>query len=437
MLLFAAGVWAGTTSERYFGGIDPGPIVLDEVVGMLITLAFIPVDLTAALIGFVLFRIFDVVKPFPARRLEALHGGLGVMADDAMAAIYANIALRLVLYFGAGWLWPDAASRVSTMNSTRGRTLRTAEIIAVGSELLGTTRLDTNSLYITERLSGIGIEVRSKSVVGDDRDLIAQLCRQALDRVDLVILTGGLGPTDDDLTRDAVASVTGRRQIEQPAIVERLAARFARRGLQMPDINRRQALLIDGAVMIDNPNGTAPGQYLDLDGQLIVLLPGPPRELQPMLNALCEGVLERQVAATERVYRTSLFVTGRTRVARRGSGSAALRGVAPGDPANRDDDSRDAGTDRTAPLAAERRSRGRGGASARSAGGCRRRPWRRRLRHRRPLAWRKSSGACCGSVAGRSQRPNRARAVCSCRGSPTSRGAPTMSPGARCSTAMS
>jgi phosphatidylglycerophosphatase A len=102
--LFALGVWAGSTAEKYFGGIDPGPIVLDEVVGMLITLAFIPVDLTTALIGFVLFRIFDVVKPFPARRLEALHGGLGVMADDAMAAIYANIALRLVLYLGARWL---------------------------------------------------------------------------------------------------------------------------------------------------------------------------------------------------------------------------------------------------------------------------------------------------------------------------------------------
>lgn len=102
--LFAAGVWAGTTSERYFGGIDPGPIVLDEVVGMLITLAFIPVGLGGALIGFVLFRIFDVVKPFPARRLEALHGGLGVMADDAMAAIYANLALRLVLYLRPHWI---------------------------------------------------------------------------------------------------------------------------------------------------------------------------------------------------------------------------------------------------------------------------------------------------------------------------------------------
>ena len=103
-LLFAAGIWAGTTSERYFGGIDPGPIVLDEVVGMLITLAFIPVGLSGALIGFVLFRLFDVVKPFPAGRLERLHGGLGVMADDAMAAIYANIALRLVLWVRPEWL---------------------------------------------------------------------------------------------------------------------------------------------------------------------------------------------------------------------------------------------------------------------------------------------------------------------------------------------
>ena len=94
----------GTTSERYFGGIDPGPIVLDEVVGMLITLAFIPVGITGALIGFVLFRIFDVIKPFPARRFEALHGGLGVMADDAMAAIYANIVLRIILYLRPGWL---------------------------------------------------------------------------------------------------------------------------------------------------------------------------------------------------------------------------------------------------------------------------------------------------------------------------------------------
>jgi len=102
--LFSAGVWASTTAEHYFGGIDPGPIVIDEVVGMLITLAFIPVGWSAALAGFVLFRIFDVIKPYPAGRLEALHGGLGVMADDAMAAVYANLSLRLLMWLLPAWV---------------------------------------------------------------------------------------------------------------------------------------------------------------------------------------------------------------------------------------------------------------------------------------------------------------------------------------------
>jgi phosphatidylglycerophosphatase A len=102
--LFAIGIWAGTTAERYFGGIDPGPVVIDEVVGMLITLAFVPVGWIGAVVGFVLFRVFDVIKPFPARRFEALHGGLGVMADDAMAAIYANLSLRLLAIAFPGWI---------------------------------------------------------------------------------------------------------------------------------------------------------------------------------------------------------------------------------------------------------------------------------------------------------------------------------------------
>ena len=103
--LFAAGVWAGTTAERYFGGVDPGPIVVDEVVGMLITLAFIPgLGWSGALVGFLLFRIFDVIKPFPAARFEQLHGGLGVMADDAMAAVYANLSLRVVLWLAPVWV---------------------------------------------------------------------------------------------------------------------------------------------------------------------------------------------------------------------------------------------------------------------------------------------------------------------------------------------
>ena len=103
--LFAVGVWAGTTAERYFGGVDPGPIVMDEVVGMLITLAFIPnLGWSGILTGFVLFRIFDVIKPYPAGRFEQMHGGLGVMADDAMAAVYANISLRLLLWLVPAWI---------------------------------------------------------------------------------------------------------------------------------------------------------------------------------------------------------------------------------------------------------------------------------------------------------------------------------------------
>ena len=102
--VFATGVWAGTTAEQYFGGIDPGPVVIDEVLGMLITLAFIPVGWSGALVGFVLFRIFDVIKPYPAGKLEQLHGGLGVMADDAMAAVYANISLRVLMWLLPAWI---------------------------------------------------------------------------------------------------------------------------------------------------------------------------------------------------------------------------------------------------------------------------------------------------------------------------------------------
>jgi phosphatidylglycerophosphatase A len=100
-LIFAVGTWAATHAERFFGGIDPGPVVIDEVLGMLLTLAFIPAGWPAMAAGFVLFRIFDVIKPYPANRLEKLHGGFGIMADDAMAGVYANLALRLLM-----WLLP-------------------------------------------------------------------------------------------------------------------------------------------------------------------------------------------------------------------------------------------------------------------------------------------------------------------------------------------
>jgi phosphatidylglycerophosphatase A len=102
--LFAIGSWAGTIAEQYFGGIDPGPIVVDEVVGMLITLAFIPVGLSGAILGFFIFRVYDIIKPYPAARLEKLHGGLGVMADDAMAAVYGNITLQIALWLFPAWV---------------------------------------------------------------------------------------------------------------------------------------------------------------------------------------------------------------------------------------------------------------------------------------------------------------------------------------------
>ena len=102
--IFAAGTWAATRAERYFGGIDPGPVVIDEVLGMLITLAFIPAGWSAALAAFLLFRVFDVIKPFPANRLEKFHGGFGIMADDAMAGVYANLALRALMWLAPGWI---------------------------------------------------------------------------------------------------------------------------------------------------------------------------------------------------------------------------------------------------------------------------------------------------------------------------------------------
>jgi phosphatidylglycerophosphatase A len=103
-LIFVVGAWAATHAERYFGGIDPGPVVIDEVLGQLITLAGLSVGLSGAIAGFFLFRIYDVIKPYPANRLEALHGGLGVMADDAMAGVYANVTLRLLIWLLPAWI---------------------------------------------------------------------------------------------------------------------------------------------------------------------------------------------------------------------------------------------------------------------------------------------------------------------------------------------
>jgi nicotinamide-nucleotide amidase len=178
-----------------------------------------------------------------------------------------------------------------------------AEIIAVGSEMLTPERVDTNSLWLTRRLNSLGVELTGKSIVGDDRALLAAAISSALSRVPLLILSGGLGPTEDDITREAVAAALHRRLLFSEEICAGIAARFKRMNRAMADVNRRQAFLIDGAEALPNPNGTAPGQWLELPDGIVVLLPGPPRELKPMFDEQCLPRLTERLPRTEIVTR--------------------------------------------------------------------------------------------------------------------------------------
>jgi competence/damage-inducible protein CinA-like protein len=190
--------------------------------------------------------------------------------------------------------------------------LRRAAIVAVGSELLTPAKLDTNSLHITEHLNRLGLDVVSKAVVGDSRDELTHMIRVLLGRVDLLILCGGLGPTDDDVTREAVATALDRPLAEDEAITARLRERFKARGfaMPMPEINRRQAMVPAGAVVIENTRGSAPGLWIDHEGKTVLLLPGPPRELKPMLAALVEGPL-RGRSSGEPLVRRVVRIAGR------------------------------------------------------------------------------------------------------------------------------
>lgn len=192
------------------------------------------------------------------------------------------------------------------------RPIETAEILAVGSELLTPFRIDTNSLFLTARLNDLGIVLRGKAIVGDRKDDLVDRFRDALRRVDLVIATGGLGPTDDDVTRDAAAAVLGRTMAVEPEILSGIEARFARRQWRMPAINRRQAQVPEGAVVLPNAHGTAPGLVLsDADDRLLVLLPGPPRELQPMFETGLTPLLTGRTAG-RRLHRRTIKITGRS-----------------------------------------------------------------------------------------------------------------------------
>ncbi|MBZ5611314.1 MAG: competence/damage-inducible protein A [Acidobacteriia bacterium] len=162
-----------------------------------------------------------------------------------------------------------------------------AEIIAIGSELLTPQRLDTNSLYLTDQLNALGVEVVRKTVVGDERERLTDSILGAMARSQIVVLTGGLGPTEDDLTRDAVASALGRTLVFDQQICDQIEARFRSFGRKMSEINRRQAYLVSGAEVLVNDRGTAPGQWIDHSGVVLMLLPGPPNELKAMFEHQC------------------------------------------------------------------------------------------------------------------------------------------------------
>jgi nicotinamide-nucleotide amidase len=159
-----------------------------------------------------------------------------------------------------------------------------AEIIAIGSELLAPDRTDTNSLWLTEMLNRIGIDVKLKTIVGDDDARLEEVIKDAVKRSRVVITTGGLGPTEDDITRKVVARALNRRLSLDEKVLTELRARFQSFGVTMPERNSRQAMVIDGSEILPNPNGTAPGLYLEQDKCAIALLPGPPREMKPMFE---------------------------------------------------------------------------------------------------------------------------------------------------------
>lgn len=201
---------------------------------------------------------------------------------------------------------------VGTGQSETGRKpLARAAIIAVGSEMLTPSKIDTNSLFITEQLNLLGIQVAFKTIVGDDRGDLELAVRDALERVDLLVCCGGLGPTDDDLTRVVVADVVRRPLVEDESITTQIRARFERRGLVMPEINRRQAMVPAGGRVLPNASGTAPGLWIEHGDRVVLLLPGPPRELKPMMTGVADTLLRERAGGMSLVRRV-IKLTGRS-----------------------------------------------------------------------------------------------------------------------------
>lgn len=189
------------------------------------------------------------------------------------------------------------------------KTMLTAEIIAIGSELLTPEKVDTNSLWLTEKLNEIGIEVKLKTVVGDDELRLEETIRDAIKRSEIVISTGGLGPTEDDITRKISAKAIDRELVYHTEIETDLRERFKKWGREMPEINKRQAFVIDGAEILPNLNGSAVGMCVEFENKIFVILPGPPRENKPMFENYILPKL-REMAGEIYVKRKMLKVSG-------------------------------------------------------------------------------------------------------------------------------
>jgi nicotinamide-nucleotide amidase len=190
------------------------------------------------------------------------------------------------------------------------KSMLSAEIIAIGSELLTPAKTDTNSLWLTEKLNDSGIEVKLKTIVGDDEARLEETIRDAVSRSDIVITTGGLGPTEDDITRKISARALGRELVFREDLLERMKERFRSFGYEMPEKNRSQAYMIEDASVLPNPNGSAVGMLCEIGEKLLVVLPGPPRELKPMFeNHVLPKIREKvgEIFVRRKILRVSGF----------------------------------------------------------------------------------------------------------------------------------
>jgi nicotinamide-nucleotide amidase len=181
---------------------------------------------------------------------------------------------------------------------------RTIEIIAVGSEFLTPFFQDTNSLYLTQRLNDLGLTVNFKTVVGDQREDLLLFFKQSLSRSDLIIAMGGLGPTKDDRTKEAWASVLEKKLVFREDLLKTIQKRFGRRKMKMPGVNRKQAYIIEGADVLENRRGTAPGLWVEVDSCIIILLPGPPQEMKSMF----EGIVWPRLTKFKKKHTTRLVI---------------------------------------------------------------------------------------------------------------------------------